>query len=279
VENATVFQFLLYKQRVRHIRAMWRKAFVKSKAAGQFINFIRDIQDKIYTIGISHNIEDQTNQQKIPKCIILPSSRFSQVWSLVIAVLLIYTATYMPYKTCFVDESDTLEDVIDWSIDSLFMLDILVNFVQATELSDGSWITQPKVLARNYLRSWFAFDLISVLPFQLVEQLFHKDPNNNGISSYNQMVRLARLPRLYRVAKLMRLFKIIKSAKKNPYMMLLLRSIKLNSAVSRMVQGMVTALLLTHVFACFWFLTAKFSDFSRDTWVARVDLLGSEPHV
>lgn len=43
VENATVFQFLLYKQRVRHMEAMWRKAFVKSKAAGQFIKFVRDI--------------------------------------------------------------------------------------------------------------------------------------------------------------------------------------------------------------------------------------------
>ena len=58
VENATVFQFLLYKQRVRHMEAMWRKAFIKSKAAGQFIKFIRDIQDKIYLLGIAHNIKD-----------------------------------------------------------------------------------------------------------------------------------------------------------------------------------------------------------------------------
>ena len=34
VENATVFQFLLFKQRMRHMEAMWRKAFVKAKAAG-----------------------------------------------------------------------------------------------------------------------------------------------------------------------------------------------------------------------------------------------------
>ena len=43
VENATVFQFLLYKQRMRHMEAMWRKTFAKAKAAGQFIKFIRDI--------------------------------------------------------------------------------------------------------------------------------------------------------------------------------------------------------------------------------------------
>ena len=58
VENATVFQFLLYKQRMRHMEAMWRQVFLKAKAAGQFIKFIRDIQDKIYLLGIGFNIKD-----------------------------------------------------------------------------------------------------------------------------------------------------------------------------------------------------------------------------
>lgn len=43
VENATVFEFLLYKQRMRHMEALWRKVYVKAKAAGQFVKFIRDI--------------------------------------------------------------------------------------------------------------------------------------------------------------------------------------------------------------------------------------------
>ena len=43
---------------MRHMEAMWRKAFVKAKAAGQFIKFVRDIQDKIYLLGISYNIKD-----------------------------------------------------------------------------------------------------------------------------------------------------------------------------------------------------------------------------
>ena len=61
--------------------------------------------------------------------IIPPDSRFSQIWSLTIAILLIYTATYMPYKTCFVDESTATDEAIDWTVDILFMVDILVNFL------------------------------------------------------------------------------------------------------------------------------------------------------
>ena len=97
--------------------------------------------------------------------IIRPDSRFSQIWSLVIAILLIYTATYMPYKTCFVDESTVAEEVVDWTVDILFMIDILINFLQATENSDGTWVVSPKQIARNYIKTWFAFDLVSVMPF------------------------------------------------------------------------------------------------------------------
>lgn len=40
---------------------------------------------------------------------------------------------------------------------------------------------------------------------------------------------------------------------------------------------MLTALLLTHVFACIWFLSAKFDNFSEDTWVYRKGLAKSPP--
>lgn len=108
---------------------MWRKAFVKAKAAGHIIRFINDVKDKIYLLGISHNIKDKLENLNIPWFIIPPDAKFSQIWSLIIAVLLIYTATYMPYKTCFIDESTVEDEIIDWIVDVLFMCDILVNFL------------------------------------------------------------------------------------------------------------------------------------------------------
>ena len=34
---------------------------------------------------------------------------------------------------------------------------------------------------------------------------------------------------------------------------------------------------MTHIFACFWFLTAKFMDFHPDTWVYREGLANAPP--
>ena len=97
--------------------------------------------------------------------IITPVSGFKTFWNFVIIVLLGYTATYMPYKTCFIDDSPMIAEAIDWSVDILFMVDIVINFLAATENSDGSWNTDPKIIARDYIRSWFALDFLSVFPF------------------------------------------------------------------------------------------------------------------
>lgn len=92
------------------------------------------------------------------------------------------------------------------------------------------------------------------------------------VSNYNQLIRLARLPRLYRMTKLIRLVKLLKSfsQSKNGTIQKIskaLKSMTMNQAIVRMIQGMITAVLLTHIFACFWYLTAKFADFAEGTWV------------
>ena len=109
---------------------------------------------------------------------------------MVIIVLLAYTATYMPYKTCFIDESSTVAETVDWSVDILFMVDILINFVAATEnQKDLSWNTDPKKIAKNYLKGWFTLDLISVMPFSLFEKLVPKPEDQmqdaSGAAGYN----------------------------------------------------------------------------------------------
>jgi len=53
-------------------------------------------------------------------------------------------------------------------VDGLFMFDILVNFLSAIEKSDGRLINNPKIIASEYIRTWFAFDFLSVMPFDQV---------------------------------------------------------------------------------------------------------------
>ena len=43
-----------------------------------------------------------------------------------------------------------------------------------------------------------------------------------------------------------------------------------------MVQGMLATVIITHLFACFWFLTSKINDYDPDTWVYRMKLLDAD---
>ena len=52
-------------------------------------------------------------------------------------ILLLYTAIYMPYRIAFIDDESSGQIAIDWCVDALFFLDIIINFFSAYEESDG----------------------------------------------------------------------------------------------------------------------------------------------
>jgi hypothetical protein len=47
LESETVFKFMKYQQRVRHMKVMWLKTFTKAKAGVQILQFTTDITKKI----------------------------------------------------------------------------------------------------------------------------------------------------------------------------------------------------------------------------------------
>ena len=59
---------------------------------------------------------------------------------MVIIVLLIYTAIYVPYKVCFVDKSTDLQFAFDLIVDFLFMSDIVISFFTVLEDENGGVI-------------------------------------------------------------------------------------------------------------------------------------------
>lgn len=63
----------------------------------------------------------------------MPESNFKKLWNVIIIILLAYTATYVPFKVSFVDETSAGLFAWDLVVDGLFMIDIFVNFLSAYE--------------------------------------------------------------------------------------------------------------------------------------------------
>ncbi len=82
--------------------------------------------------------EDIVAFEKTCALVIMPNDKFKVFWNIIIILLLVYTATYMPYTICFFDENPT-GFLMYWEyvVNVLFFLDIFVNFLSAIELPNG----------------------------------------------------------------------------------------------------------------------------------------------
>jgi cyclic nucleotide gated channel len=55
--------------------------------------------------------------------------------------------------------------------DFIFLLHMLLQFRLAIVLNTGEVVVDSKAIARNYLRGWFALDVITVLPLPQVHSM------------------------------------------------------------------------------------------------------------
>ena len=93
----------------------------------------------------------------VSKYILMPESEFKKWWSIIMLILLLYVATYVPYNICFnLDNISTHQhwifvNYLDLFVDIFFTVDILLTFVSAYEdKSAGNLVTDYKLIANNY---------------------------------------------------------------------------------------------------------------------------------
>lgn len=67
----------------------------------------------------------------------------------------------------------------------------------------------------------------------------------------------------------MKYLKQIKALEDNKKVQRFINKMNMNAAIFRMFQGIITTITLTHLFGCFFFLSARLNEFSPETWVFR----------
>lgn len=149
-------------------------------------------------------------------CVLLPNHTFKNVWNAILALLLIYTATIMPFRLAFVDgESYDRWWYLDILVDALFFIDILVNINSAYLDNEGQLVTNRCKIFVKYLKTWLLLDIVACIPFNLISPEEDSSNSSGGSGNYNNLIRLIRLPRLYRLLRISRIFKMIKHYKNN----------------------------------------------------------------
>lgn len=78
---------------------------------------------------------------------------------------------------------------------------------------------------------------------------------------------------VYRLLRILRVFKLLKIMKFTDRMNKIISKSNLSNSMVRIMIILVVALFMVHIFACFFYLSAKMHNFSNDTWVIQTDNL------
>ena len=155
-------------------------------------------------------------------------------------ILILVSAVATPYQIAFMDEDSTSLVGINYFVDIIFTIDVCLNFYIAYYDETHELITERKKITTNYLKSWFIYDILSILPLLRMFPAL-------GSQEWLKFLRIVRVLR------------IVKVVKENPTMSKLFNEkLKLNPGVERLVFFLIMVLMFTHFMACLWFFQAKF---------------------
>lgn len=91
-------------------------------------------------------------------------------------ILTFYTAILVPYNVSFKTRQNNVAWlVVDSIVDVIFLVDIVLNFHTTFVGPAGEVISDPKLIRMNYLKTWFVIDLLSCLPYDVINAFENVD--------------------------------------------------------------------------------------------------------
>lgn len=114
---------------------------------------------------VEHHRRRRRNRENRKMYVIYPEDSFKNNWDLFITFILIMTCIVTPIRIAFYESDDLKWTVINYTIDGLFFIDIIVSFSSAFYDEDFKIIDNRCIIAKEYFRGWFLIDLLSIFPF------------------------------------------------------------------------------------------------------------------
>lgn len=99
---------------------------------------------------------------------IYPDIPLKNAWDASIALILLITCSVTPMHIAFYEENEYGPwHTINFVFDVLFAMDIIASFLSAFHDEDFILIDNPKLIAINYIKTWFIIDVTAIFPFSI----------------------------------------------------------------------------------------------------------------
>lgn len=115
------------------------------------------------------SINQKVTKEKVKKkWLILDDDPWKIKWDIFVFVMLIFTAFVVPLRLAFSETDDVFWTIINVFIDLTFLVDVILSFFTTYfDEKTATRVTDKKMIAKTYLKTWFFIDVISILPLDL----------------------------------------------------------------------------------------------------------------
>ena len=102
-------------------------------------------------------------------CLLYPEDPQKKYWDFYITIILLISCVLTPLRIAFGETKEPIEwIIINYFIDISFLFDMFVVFCSAFYNSEYVIVEDRYLIAKDYLKSWFLVDLISIFPIDLI---------------------------------------------------------------------------------------------------------------
>lgn len=198
--------------------------------------------------------------------VIIPDTRVKQAYDVMMLVMIVYNVMEIPLFLAFNLVYEGALYILSLTMDITFCLDLLVNFNTAI-LVNSHLVTDRRVIAEQYLKTWFFCDLVSGVPIEWFMPLFDRESDNAA---------LLRLPRLFKFLRLFRLMKLLRLLKAARIFKKLNEIWDINLSVMSLMELMFGLVFVAHLVACAWFAIPSLIEGGPESgWIEAQGLVGA----
>eukprot|EP01017_Pseudomicrothorax_dubius_P032901 TRINITY_DN4353_c0_g2_i10.p1 TRINITY_DN4353_c0_g2~~TRINITY_DN4353_c0_g2_i10.p1 ORF type:complete len:523 (-),score=75.43 TRINITY_DN4353_c0_g2_i10:701-2269(-) len=218
-----------------------RCAFLWNKARhafflGKFSKLNHLVNRRRYGI----DTHDKRRRERRSRYVIMPTNPLYRVWRVCVSLVTVLLVTFLPIMLCYHDEEDHFGLVM--TLRCVFLVDTVLKFFVAYTDQRHFLVQIRSRIIQHHLRSWFTFDLLLVLPIELI--LFG-DPNMSSL----------RLRNLFSMSLTLH---AIKNATIPQLIVQISMRLRLSPAAQKLFHFLTTLGLLTHNVTCLFHVMAKF---------------------
>ena len=229
----------------RFIQKLKENVFPKSLPKLKLSDLLSLISDEVYMMqkegksGCSKKITTYFNKY-LTRSVITPDNPIRMIWNIFLIFYLGFCFIFIPVEISFELEG-FINNFLDYFMVFIFLIDIFINFMTA-DFIKGFLVLNPKILFKNYLKSYFIFDILALM-YSIMELV------NDGMKidhtkfmSFYKFLILAKIPRFF-------------SASRNVSNYLKLEY-KYQEVID-MLKLITYSLFMAHILACLWYMCSS----------------------